>query len=63
MRASAGLPRERLALVCRRVVEGERKAHSQTGSKSDPIHMSVQTIQVWAHPLKGSRQVLVQSRI
>ena len=36
MRASAGLPRERLALVCRRVVEGERKAHSQTGSKGGP---------------------------
>jgi hypothetical protein len=45
------------------VVEGEREAHGQTGSKSDPIHLSVQTIQVWARPLKGSRQVPVQSKI
>lgn len=31
-----GLPFWRCALVWRRVVEGERKAHSQTGSKSGP---------------------------
>jgi len=30
-------------LVWRKVVEGDSKRHSQPGSKSDPIHMSVLT--------------------
>jgi hypothetical protein len=55
MRASTGLRFEKFALVCRKVVKGERKAHSQTGSKSAPIPMSVLTMQVWARPSAGSR--------
>jgi hypothetical protein len=54
---------KKLVLVCRKVVKGERKAHSQTGSKSDPIHMSVLTTQVWARPLAGSRLGLISSKI
>jgi len=63
MRASTGLRFKRLALVWRKVVEGERKAHSQTGSKSDPIPVSVLTTQVWAYPPVRSRKVRGWPRI
>jgi hypothetical protein len=63
MRASTAFISRLLVLVGRKVVEGGRKAHSQTGSKSDPIHMSVLTNQVWAYPLKRSRQCHGSSKI